>query len=467
MARWNSCNLLHVAPDAKRVWQFDAKGGGFVLAREQRVPHTEALPGKLVAKSWTTIWQPKLNVAWLPPENVFLRVIELPAANAEETFSMVELQLEKLSPIPLTQVVWQMHVLGTHQSVAKADGSTESLQTVIVTLIARTAVEEFLGRLEKEGFRADRLEVPMLDQLESVATTENGVWLFPFSMNGQNAALVAWRDGGTLRNLSFVTLPVAGDRAAELKQQLSLLAMAGEVEGWLVSEPKWYLVADPANATEWENLLRAATGETAKISAPPAPAELAARTAKRAAADTRTGLLPPEFSERYRQQFVDRLWLTGLIYAGIVYAVFCAIYFSGATFRGWQASRVEADVAKISNDYTNTVQLQARLNVLKERAQLKYAALDSWKVVANQMPSGLTLQRMSFSDGQRVSLSGTTTADMINTLLDFDSALRKVKAGDQFMFDQQKGEHVNPRTAGNSTTWSLSTELLHTEGDAP
>ena len=44
MARWNSCNLLHVAPDAKRLWQFDAKGGGFALVREQRVPHTETLP---------------------------------------------------------------------------------------------------------------------------------------------------------------------------------------------------------------------------------------------------------------------------------------------------------------------------------------------------------------------------------------------------------------------------------------
>ena len=50
---------------------------------------------------------------------------------------------------------------------------------------------------------------------------------------------------------------------------------------------------------------------------------------------------------------------------------------------------------------------------------------------------------------------------------DFGLQLRKVKAGEQFMFDQQKGEHVNPRTQGNSTTWSLSVELLHTEGDAP
>ncbi len=140
-----------------------------MLGREQRVPHTEALPASLVAKNWSSLWHPKLNVAWLPSESVFLRVAELPAASADETFSMVELQLEKLSPIPVTQILWTMHVLGTHQSAAKADGTVESMQSVIVVIAARAAVEEFMGRLERDGFLADRLEVPMLDQLEAVA----------------------------------------------------------------------------------------------------------------------------------------------------------------------------------------------------------------------------------------------------------------------------------------------------------
>ena len=466
MARWNSCNLLHVAPDAKRLWQFDAKGGGFALVREQRVPHTETLPSKLVAKSWTSLWQPKLNVAWLPPENVFLRVVELPAANAEETFSMVEFQLEKLSPVPVTQVVWTLHVLGTHQSPAKADGTVESLQTVVVTLVARTAVEEFLGKLEKEGFLADRLEVPMIDQLDAGTTAENGVWLFPFSMSGQNAALVAWRDGGALRNLSFVTLPAAGDRAAELKQQLSLLAMAGEVEGWLASAPKWHLVADPANATEWDNVLREATGEAPTISAPPAPAELAARTAKRAAAD-KISLLPAEYGARYQQQFVDRLWLHALAGVGILYAIGLVIYFSAVGFRGWQTNQMESQVEQIANTYTNAVQLQARFGVLKERAQLKYAALDCWKIIAQETPQGVTVQRLGFADGHRLALGGSTTPDMVNALFDFDTALRKVKLNDQPVFDPQLGDHVSMRTAGNVTTWTLSLELIHTEKETP
>ncbi len=125
---------------------------------------------------------------------------------------------------------------------------------------------------------------PCWTSLKPCAPTEDGVWLFPLTMGGQNAALVAWWFGGAWRNLSFVTLPPAGDRAAELKYQLGLLAMAGEVEGWLTAQPQWHLVADPVNATEWEQLLRAGLNEPVQIVAPPAPAELAGRSAKRAAA---------------------------------------------------------------------------------------------------------------------------------------------------------------------------------------
>ncbi|HEV2694701.1 MAG TPA: hypothetical protein VG347_17530 [Verrucomicrobiae bacterium] len=472
MARWNSCNILHLAPDAKRLWQFDAKGSGFVLAREQRVPHTDALPSKGVAKSWASMFQPKLNIAWLPPESVFLRVVELPAANAEETFSMVEMQLEKLSPIPVTQAVWTMHVMGTHQSVAKADGTTESLQTVVVVLAARNLVEEFLGRLEREGFLADRLEVPMLDQLAAITPQEDGTWLFPQTVGGQNAALVAWWYGGALRSLGLITIPAAGDRAGELRTQISLLAMAGEVEGWLTAAPKWHLVADPVNATEWESLLRTALGETVAVSAPPSAAELAGRTAKRAATASPVNLLPAEFTERYRQQFTDRLWLHALGYAGLAYAVFLVFYFSAVTFRSYQASKVGGQVAAISNEYTNVVELQARYAVLQRRDQLKFAALDCWQVVAQQMPSGIQLQRMSLTAGRRLSLSGTTTPDMVNTLFDFDSALRKykykdAKGNEQQFFDPQAGEHVNPRTQGNLTTWNCSVELRNVTEEQP
>jgi hypothetical protein len=465
MARWHSCNILHLAPDAKRLWQFDAKGGGFVLNREQRIPHAEALPGKYVAKNWSSLWQPKLNVAWLPPENVFLRVVELPASNFDETLAMVELQLEKLSPLPLTQIVWTMHVLGTHTAPPKGDAPPENLQTVVVVIAARSSVEEFAGKLERDGYLADRLETPMLDQLEAVAATEDGAWLFPFSLNGQAAALAAVRSGGALRNLSFITLPAAGDRTKELKDQLAHITWAGELEGWLGSPLKWHLVADPANAAEWEPLLRGALGEAAAVTAPPAPAELAGRTARRAAAAGGSHLLPAEFAARYRQQFVDRLWLRGLLCAGVVYAVGLAIYFCATAVLNYRVTGVEKQVAALGGSYTNALQLKAVYKVLSERQQLKYAALDCWQWVAEELPQGISLQRFSFAEGQHLTLSGTAPQDQINTLFDFNTALKKKKVNGQFVFDQEKGENVNPRAMGNQLSWSLSLELLHAEAE--
>ena len=463
MARWNSCNILHVAPDAKRLWQFDAKGGGFVLDREQRVPHTEALPAKGVAKQWSSLWQPKLNVAWLPLENVFLRVVELPASNLEETQSMVELQLEKISPLPVTQIVWTLHVLGTHQSPAKADGTVESLQTAVVVIVERSVVEEFLGRLESDGYLADRLETPMLDQLETVAANEDGAWLFPFSLGGQNASLVAWWCGGALRNLSLVTLPVAGDRAKELKEQLAHIAWSGELEGWLTAPPKWHLSADPVNATEWENVLHAALGEPVQVVAPPAPAELAARTAKRASAAGKSNLLPAEFTMRYHQQFVDRLWLRALAYTGIAYAVVVAIYFGAVAVLGFQTGRIEGQVVALNGGYTTAMQFKARYEVLKERQLLKYAALDCWQLVAQELPPGISLQRSSFVDGRKVSLNGQVGSDAIPNIINFYDKLRKVKLNGLPVFDPNSGEQLTYRQAGNQVSWNFSLELLHPE----
>jgi hypothetical protein len=463
MSRWNSCNILHIAPDAKRLWRFDAKGKEYVLGREQRVPHTEPLPGQWIAKSWSSLWAPKLNMAWLPAESVFLRVVELPAASAEETHSMVELQLEKLSPIPVTQIVWTMHPLGTHQSAAKADGTVESLQTVIVVVASRATVEEFMGRLEHDGFLADRLEVPMLDQLDAVAPKEDGVWLFPMTLGAQNAALVAWWFGGAWRNLSFIALPPAGDRAAELKAQLGLLAMAGEVEGWLTSQPRWHLVADPVNATEWEQLLRTGLNEPVQVVPPPSAVELAGRSAKRAAASTvKAQLQPEEFAARYREQFFDRLWLHGLGYAGLLYAIGLLFYFSWVGWLRHETLGVESQVAALSGSYTNAIQDKAQLAVLQERSQLKYAALDCWQLVAENVPASVLLQRWGFSEGSKLSLSGQVPAADTQQLLDFYDTLRKAKKNGVPFFTSES-EPPAFHQLGNTVGWNFSLVLAHVE----
>ena len=456
MARWNSCNVLQVAPDANRLWRFGAKGGDFVLDRDQKIPGGEPLPSRLVAKSWSSLWQPKLNVAWLPPENVFLRVVELPKSNFEETQAMVELQLEKLSPLPVAQIVWSIHVLPS---------SATDLQSVIVIIAGRAAVEEFLGRLEKDGYLADRLEAPMLDQLEATPATENGAWIYA-GARGKDAALVAWRSGGALRNLCLIVLPPEVERVKSLKDQLTQLCWAGEMEGWLTEPPKWHLVADPVNAAGWEKLLREALNEPVRVVEPAAAAELAARTARRAASSAGAALLPAEFTARYHQQFVDRLWLRGLAMTGIFYVIGVVIYFGAVSWLGHQTSQVEGAVAGISNDYTNVLQLKARYAVLAQREQLKFAALDCWQIVAEQLPAGLTLQRASFAEGQKLSLSGVCSSDQIVQISDpgrFYDAVRKAKLDGQDMFEATPIEALIWNGSGNTVNWHFTLQLKHAE----
>ncbi|HEY1718062.1 MAG TPA: hypothetical protein VGH42_07175 [Verrucomicrobiae bacterium] len=461
MARWNSCNILQTAPDANRLWQFDAKGGGFVLNREHTGAPGATLPG-LAVKSWSSLWQPKLNIAWLPPETVFLRVIELPKSSFDETLSMVELQLEKLSPIPVTQIVWTIHVL--------PQAAAEHLQTVVAVIAQRSAVEEFLGKIETQGYFADRLEAPMLDQLEATPATEDGAWIYPALLNGQSTALVAWWFGGALRSLSFIVLPPGGDRAKSLKDQFAQLVWAGEMEGWLTAQPKWHLVAGSGMAAEWENVLRESLGAPVQISQPLPPAELAARTARRAAAanPNSAALLPAEFSARYHQQFVDRLWLRGLVATGVLYAIGVVIYFCATTVLSYQTGKVEQQAADLGGSYTNALQLKARYDVLKERQQLKYAALDCWKLVAENLPDGISLQRLSFANGQTLALNGTATPDQISLLTDhFYDPLRKAQLNGQPVFDLSGGDQLTYRQSGNVVSWNFSLLLKHTDTETP
>ena len=53
--RWHSCNVLQVGPEARQLWQFDARNGGFVLSREQTSFSGEPLPSRLISKDWRTL----------------------------------------------------------------------------------------------------------------------------------------------------------------------------------------------------------------------------------------------------------------------------------------------------------------------------------------------------------------------------------------------------------------------------
>src|SRR5208282_6158768 len=122
----------------------------------------------------------------------------------------------------------------------------EALQTVIVMIAARSAMEEFLGQLEGGGYLADRLETPCLDQLLAANIREDGIWIFPGSED--EPILAAWWFGGTLQNVTMISLPAGPERGPRLKTQIEQISWAGELDGWLTASPRIHLVVGPQEA---------------------------------------------------------------------------------------------------------------------------------------------------------------------------------------------------------------------------
>src|SRR5689334_12446365 len=89
-----------------------------------------------------------------------------------------------------------------------------------------------------------------------------------------------------------------------------------------------------------------------------------------------------EFGERYRQQFIDRLWMRGLFAIAGLYLIGVAIYMVALGYSTIQTQGVENRVADMGPTYTNAIQLRDRYRVLKDRQELKFADLGVWRTVS-------------------------------------------------------------------------------------
>ncbi len=370
---------------------------------------------------------------------------------------MVELQLEKLSPLPVTHIVWSVYLL------PRPLDKPEALQTVIVIIAARSAVEEFLGQLEAQEFLADRLEAPGLDQLLAADMSEEGVWILPGAPG--EPALVAWYYGGTVQNVTLVALPPGPERGPQLRTQIEQIAWAGELEGWLPGTPRILLMAGATEAGFWRAIFEQA-GDEVRVVEPLPEGQLVARSAQRCSQSAGTNLLPPEFATRYRQQFVDGLWLRGLFTVLSLYVIGVLMYFGALYALKVKYNRVKADLARITQAYTNANKDRAQYNILLDRQALKFAALDCYKAVAELLPEGVTINDIHF-DRQKFELRGTVTSEEQDSVLNFNEELRHVpnpnKPGVPLF--AEVAAPTFPKIGPTTTDWLFTCKLKETGGE--
>jgi hypothetical protein len=448
------CNVLQAGAEGRQLWHFAHGGGEVTLTAERKAGPEERLPLKLISKNWRNLWQRKLNVAWLPANQVFLRVLHLPAGDPKELPAMVEFQLEKLSPMPVAQVVWSFEALPS---------PPDQGQTVIVVIASRSAVESYLDGLEHAGYLADRLELPLVQQLVATKVQGDAVWLFTRLEGDRTICLAAWWVKSQLQNLNLLSLPLGPEAGAQLADMLRQVVWAGEMEGWLAGKLQWHLVTDRATAAAWAAAFQEVAGAGVQVVEPPPPPEVAKLSARAA---TRANLVPMDFATRYRQQFIDRLWMRGLAAVGVVYLAGVVAYFGWLKTLTFKKSGVDGQIAALSQSYTNALLLRARVQVFQDQLNLRFAALECWKAVSENLPEEMTLTSLAFQRGRKLQLIGTVTADQEIKVSDFHGAMSKAGQNGQTMFSQVSTRSVvgaQPGQSARGGTWSIDCDIKRVE----
>lgn len=449
--RLHACNVLMDVAGRTRLWSFSGSDNRPTGALE--VPAEKSLPEKVVGKGWEQLVRPSLNIAWVADQPVFLQLVTLPTDDPKEIPAMLELQIEKLSPLPVAQVVWAWEVM---------PGTNKSGIGVLLLVAARNAVEGLLSRVERRGFDADRVESPLLQMVVGTRFAEDGAYVFLSRIGGRRDCLIGWVKDGALCCLNAVHVADGPEAAGQIVVELNRTAWAGEVEGWGSGLDVVHLVAEEEQLSAWKGPLEQALGGTVRAVVSPGEAEIAkAGVARTVSGEPKANLLPPEYGVRYKQQFTDRLWMGGLMAVFGAYLVGVLIYFGVVEVQKYRQSRLADVMAQVNLSYTNTLRLKAQAQVMQETVNLRYAALDCWLATVDSMPEELVLDKLTFSGGQSLQIEGTAPSDQEGRITEFWQTLRRKVVGTTNLFSEVQLRPTAQRTVQGVPViqWSFNCRL--------
>ena len=454
------CNLLEPATEGSRLCQFSVSSKKVKLTGDLRVAEGDDPPAKAVAKDWSDMISRKLNIATLPPEKVFLRVVELPSCEPDELLPMVEFQIEELSPLPMAQTVWAAEAV-------PGSASAKGNQTVLVMIAERKVVEDRLDELEAANFLADRVEVPLLRELVVSEPSEDGAHIQLVQGADSVLALVSWWFDGRLRDVNSFNLPDTAASRDALVEKINSIALAGEVAGWMPDEPACHLTKRGDVAGDWNAALAKCFGRIREVE-PMSEVDLATAAVEFAARTTAPGLMLEDYSARNRQRFQDGLWMQGIKGAVALMLIgLLGFYVYGSMLKGTLDEKQELVTVR-SNQYNGALLLKAKVETLEKQKALKYAALEAWHKVSTGLPGELKFTELAFASGRTLDgntsrelrISGAADAGKATLIDDYQEALTRMERSDgKALFSSVRAETIRQDTRKNQTVWSLKCEF--------
>jgi Tfp pilus assembly protein PilN len=339
----------------------------------------------------------------LPARTVLLRVVELPTQDADEIYAMVDLQVDKLSPFPVDELIV------SHETLGPTRGGTR-----VMVVAARVEVVEAMGSaLSRIGLRADRIDVDVLgwwhllrDELKDSSGGQVIILTEP-----EDTVLLLVRDGNLIlvRSLGGEDGLDRATYCATLAEDFSYALTSIEAECGGVEIQACTLWHHGAPPEDLRTALRVVTGTDVGLrefrDLPPLSQGLAQRAAE--SAEGTADLAPPEWEARQSSNQVRRRLVVAT--AGLM-GLWLVVVVSFAGVLGSQKSKLSG----IQDRLKALEAPAAEVRLVREKAQFlerytnrNFSALENLRAITIAMPEGIDINSFNYSKGGSISLRGT------------------------------------------------------------
>ena len=384
-----------------RFWAQQQRRVDLNQADDESTPAAEGLAEQI--KSHASDLKGQITVA-LPADKCLLRVFELPSADPEELASMVELQMDKVSPFPLENM---------SMSFEKLSGDEDNTR-VLVAGAQRELVESVSEAYRMAGLRVRHMDVDTLGWINLLksqdAISEEGRQII-FVLDGEGADLVVFDDGAPVLIRPFED-PSDGESSEEYAQELaselsySMLSIEAERGARPVSDLTIWAQDNPKG--QLATRIQETTGLQVETKWLDSLSPLSEGVVRRTVMDQpmKLDLAPTEWETALQEKRARRKLIRSTLTIAGVWLLLAGLGLGVLALQKKRVEKIRAQAERYEANAKKVRALQTKLDSLQAFADRSRSGLESLREFCVNMPEGVEIGNFRYTKGKSVSLKG-------------------------------------------------------------
>ncbi len=338
-------------------------------------------------------------IASLPANEVLLHVFNFPTIDPDEIEGMVELQIDKISPYPLAQIVVSHEIL--------AQNETHTL--VLVAGARRELIEEKGAFFKDLGLTLSSLDINLIcrwNQLLSankVSADYSDIFLI---IENNEAGLIITKNGEPILFKSLFIDELSSDLFEEINYSLATLEQAFQIEEASVINV-W---KDDFSVFNFKDLNTNGEFSVALNSLHDLP-KLSDGLVRRYQNRNKLELIPKEWIESAKSKALMRsLYKFGAI-AFAAWLSIGVIFFMAVGIHSHQVKKLRAVAENLSGPAKEVQETSRKVSALSGYTDQSNSALETLREICAILPKGIELSSFSFKKGEAATLRGEAVSD--------------------------------------------------------